>query len=283
MDERYTLHHGDCLDVMPTLEAGSIDMVLCDLPYGTTACAWDNIIPFDRLWQAYGRLVRPGGAIVLNSSQPFTTALIASNLFAFAYCWSWDKGVAANFVQAKRMPLKTMEDVCVFCLNGKTPRYTPQMVRNDKPSKMGGTATNRQSAPLRGPAFDQRSLLKGKVYEEAYPSVVLSFSCRAAGQRGLHPTQKPVALLEYLIRTYTNEGDTVLDNTMGSGSTGVACLNTGRRFVGIEKNEDYFVVAKDRLRKVEGQLAQAPADLLSALAPRLDPTTQPVCQDGRGR
>ncbi|MEN3212289.1 site-specific DNA-methyltransferase [Methylorubrum populi] len=242
-----TLYRGDCLDVMPCLEAGSIDMVLCDLPYGTTECAWDAVIPFDKMWEQFRRLVRMDGAIALNSNQPFTTALIASNLRGFAYVWAWDKGVAANFVQAKRMPLRTLEDVCIFANSGKTPRYFPQMVARERPMKMGGTKINRQAIPMRGEQW-RNEALKNKVYTEAYPSVVLPFSCRVAGQRGLHPTQKPVGLNEYLIRTYTKEGDTVLDNTMGSGSTGVACMNTGRRFVGIERDAGYFAIAERRIR-----------------------------------
>lgn len=238
------LMKGDCLEMMKLIPDGSVDMVLCDLPYGTTACAWDAVIPFEQLWDAYSRMVKAGGAIVLTASQPFTTALISSNIKAFAYSWVWDKRVGANFVQAKRMPLKTTEDVLVFCMNGKTPSYNPQMVPKDKPTKISSHAVNSGSIPLRGPARDN---FEGKEYTESYPGQILSFSNRAKGQRGFHPTQKPVALMEYLIRTYTNEGDTVLDNTMGSGTTGVAAANTGRKFIGIERDDKYFAIAQKRI------------------------------------
>ena len=238
------LMKGDCLEMMKLSPAGSVDMVRGVLPYGTTACAWDAVIPFDQLWGAYSRVVAPGGAIVLTASQPFSTALISSNIKAFAYSWIWDKGVGANFVQAKRMPLKTTEDVLVFCINGKTPVYNPQMTPKDKPSRISSHAVNSGSIPIRGQARDN---FEGKEYTESYPSQILSFSNRAKGQRGLHPTQKPVALMEYLILTYTNEGDTVLDNTMGSGTTGVAAANTGRNFIGIERDDRYFAIAQKRI------------------------------------
>lgn len=244
------LYQGDCLDVMPCLEAGSIDMVLCDLPYGTTECSWDAVIPFEPLWAEYRRLVRPDGAIALHSAQPFTTALIASNLRGFAYTWSWDKGVAGNFVQAARMPLRTQEDICVFANSGRLPRYFPQMAARDKPATKGGTAVSSISSPMRGEKWLAGGI-KGKVYTERFPTMALAFSSRAAGQRGLHPTQKPVALLEYLIRTYTNEGDTVLDNCAGSGSTAVACINTGRRCIAIERDPAHFATMERRVREVE--------------------------------
>ena len=244
--EGFNLMQGDCLELMKTIPDSSVDMILCDLPYGTTACKWDSIIPFAPMWSEYKRVCKPGAAIVLTASQPFSTALISSNIKAFAYSWIWDKGVGANFVQAKRMPLKTTEDVLVFCINGKTPVYNPQMTPKDKPSRISSHAVNSGSIPICGQSRDN---FEGKEYTESYPSQILSFSNRAKGQRGLHPTQKPVALMEYMIKTYTDEGDVVLDCVMGSGTTGVACANTGRNFIGIEMDEKYFQIAKDRIQK----------------------------------
>lgn len=240
------LMHGDCLEIMKLIPGGSVDMVLCDLPYGTTACAWDAVIPFDQLWEQYKRIVRTDGAIVLTAAQPFTTVLAASNLSAFRYTLVWDKKFAGNFVQAKRMPLRTHEDILVFCTSGKSPRYFPQMTARDVPIKKGG---NKQSSaiPIRITEASEAFGAEGKTYDEKHPISILEFSNRGKGDRGDHPTQKPVALMEYLIRTYTNEGDTVLDNTMGSGTTGVAAANTGRKFIGIERDDKYFAIARKRI------------------------------------
>jgi len=236
------LYQGECLEVMRTLPDNSVDMVLCDLPYGTTACAWDAVIPFEPLWVEYRRLCK--GAVVLTASQPFTTVMIASNIRDFAYTWVWDKRFAANFVQAKRMPLRIHEDVVVFCRSGKTPTYYPQMMPRDTPIKKGG---NKQSSaiPIRQTDTAAAFTVAGKTYDEKCPETIIEFNCREG--RGLHPTQKPVALMEYMIRTYTKEGDVVLDNTMGSGTTGVACVNMSRGFIGIERDEGYFKIAQDRI------------------------------------
>lgn len=238
------LMQGDCLQLMRRLPDQSVDMILCDLPYGTTACKWDSVIPFESLWEQYRRIAKPTAAIVLTAAQPFTTALIASNLREFAYCWVWDKKFAANFVQAKRMPLRIHEDVAVFCTSGKTPAYYPQMMPRDKPIKKGG---NKQSAaiPIRQTETAAAFSAAGKTYDEKCPETIVEFNCREG--RGFHPTQKPVALFEYLIRTYTNEGDVVLDNCMGSGTTGVACKNLNRKFIGIEMDKKYFEIAKNRI------------------------------------
>lgn len=243
------LIHADCLDVMRLIPDQSVDMVLCDLPYGTTACKWDAVIPFDALWTEYRRVTKPNAAIVLTASQPFTTALAASNMNAFRYTWVWNKKFAANFVQAKRMPLRTHEDVLVFSFGDRMPNYYPQKTLRDTPIKKGG---NKQSAaiPIRQTASAEAFGSAGKEYNDKHPTTIVDFSSRD-GERGHHPTQKPVALMEYLIRTYTNEGDTVLDNTMGSGTTGVACENTGRRFIGIERDPTYFDVAVGRVAAAE--------------------------------
>jgi len=236
----FNLMHGDCLEAMKAIPSSSVDLILADLPYGTTACKWDQVIPFDQLWAEYYRLLVKGGAIVLNASQPFTTIMIASNLKRFCYSWTWDKKFGANFAQAKRQPLKTHEDICVFSHDGKMPFYKPQMIKRDTPIKLGGNKGMTNAIPLvTNASYD------GKVYEEKYPDSQLHFSCRDG--RGLHPTQKPVALIEYLVRTHSADGSTVLDSCMGSGTTGVACMNTGRRFIGIERDATYFELASERI------------------------------------
>jgi len=234
------LMHGDCLERMKEIPDDSVHMVLCDLPYGTTACKWDQVISFDLLWPEYYRVLKRGGAIVLNASQPFTTVMIASNLKRYAYSWSWDKKFGANFAQAKRQPLKTHEDVCVFSHDGKMPTYNPQMIKRGTPIKLGGNNGMTKAIPL-----VTNASYEGKIYEEKYPDSQLHFSCREG--RGLHPTQKPVDLMEYLIHTYTHNGDVVLDNTMGSGTTGVAAVNTGRQFIGIERDPEYYGIACGRV------------------------------------
>ena len=236
-----TLILGDCLERMKEIPDGSVDMILADPPYGTTACKWDSIIPIEPMWEQLKRVIKPNGAIVMTASQPFTTALIASNYKMFHHSWVWNKRFAANFPQAKRQPLRVHEDIVVF---GKTPTYYPQMAKRDAPIKKGA---NKGAAVFGGLSGLWREDYEGKVYDEKCPETVLYFSSRAE-KRGLHPTQKPVALMEYLIRTYTNEGETVLDNCMGSGTTGVACANTGRQFIGMELDETYFNTSCKRLR-----------------------------------
>lgn len=234
------LLHGDTLEQMATLPDGSVDMILCDLPYGTTACKWDTVIPFEPLWEQYKRLIKKNGAIVLFASQPFTTVMISSNVEMFHHSWVWNKRFAANYAQAKRSPQKIHEDIVVF---GKTPIYIPQMTKRDKPIKKGKNGGAEMYGGVSG--LGRKDYI-GKVYDEKYPETILNFSSREE-MRGLHPTQKPVALCEYLIRTYTNEGETVLDNTMGSGTTGVACVNTNRHFIGIERDDKYFAIATKRI------------------------------------
>jgi len=210
------------------------------LPYGSTACRWDALIDFHDLWREYNRLLKKGGAIVLTASQPFTTALIASNLKGYCYNWIWDKKFGANFAQAKRQPLKTHEDICVFSVDGRMPRYFPIMVNRDKPIKLGKNAGMSGAIPL-----VTNDTYEGKVYDQKYPDSQLHFSCRE--DRGLHPTQKPLALMEYLVQTYTLPGEVVLDNVMGSGTTGVACVNFGRRFIGMDNDDENFDIAVRRI------------------------------------
>lgn len=228
------LINDDCMVAMTALPDGCVDLVLCDLPYGTTACAWDSVIPFDLLWAEYKRVTKPGAAIVLTASQPFTSLLVTSNLNAFRYQWVWQKERPSNPQLAKIQPLKMHEDILVFA-NGKTP-YNPQ----------GLVEIPEAERKVHTPEKNTLGHCKRKPYVQThtgYPKSILTFP----SERGLHPTQKPVALMEYLIRTYTNEGATVLDNTMGSGTTGVACMNTGRDFIGIERDADYFAIAQKRI------------------------------------
>lgn len=232
----FDLHHGDCLEVMAGLPDASVDMILCDLPYGTTACKWDSVIPFEPLWEQYRRVAKRNAAIVLTASQPFTTALIASNLADFRYCWVWEKQQPTGFLDARRKPMKAHEDVCVFY--AATATYNPQgliavQVNQSRKNKAGNGAYGAVGAD----DYVQK--------EGNFPRSVLKIDRVTHGQ--VHPTQKPVALMEYLIRTYTHEGEVVLDNCMGSGTTGVACANTGRRFVGIERDDKYFAIASERI------------------------------------
>jgi len=233
---------------MKEINDGSVDAVIADPPYGTTACKWDSVIPLEPMWKQLKRVIKPNGAIVLFGSQPFTTALIASNLKEFRYCWYWKKSVGSGFQNAKRQPLRLIEEVAVFYR--KPPQYIPQgLVRIDAPrvnkisaadSIVGGTS-GRGGLRTVGNEWVQEFT--------NYPRNVLEFPAPMAGRQ--HPTQKPVALMEYLIRTYTNEGETVLDFTMGSGTTGVACVKTKRDFIGIELDEGYFKIAEQRIRDTE--------------------------------
>jgi site-specific DNA-methyltransferase (adenine-specific) len=229
---------GDCLERMAEIPDGSVDMVLCDLPYGTTQNKWDSVIPFEPLWAAYRRVCKPNAAIVLTASQPFTSALVMSNIDWFKYCWVWDKvNRPTGHLNAKKQPLRETEDIAVFYAG--QPTYNPQMVDGDPYS-----ATGSKKSDCYGSQKTTTTICTGK----RYPRNVIKIAADERGTVGrIHPTQKPVALMEYLIRTYTNAGETVLDNTMGSGTTGVACARAGRRFVGIERDEAYFAIARQRI------------------------------------
>ena len=239
------LLNGDCLKLMKEIPDGSVDLILCDLPYGMTDCEWDDVLPFDELWEQYDRLLKPKGAAVLFSAQPFTTQLIMSNRKAFRYCWYWLKNTPTGFTYARYQPMRKVEDICVFYK--QKPTYNPQGLReviNPKPRKNKKTG--------RGTHIYDMATLSNE-YTTKYtnwPKNVLEYN----SERGHHPTQKPVPRLEYLVRTYTNEGDTVLDNCMGSGSTGVAVKRVGgRHFIGIEQNKGYFDIAKERIEREAGQ------------------------------
>ena len=238
---KFDLYQGDCLEVMNGIPDGSVNAIICDPPYGTTACKWDSVIPLELMWEQLKRIVKPNGAIVLFGSQPFTTSLISSNIHNFKYLWVWNKRFAANFSIAKYQPLKIHEDICVFGYG--TAKYFPQKTKRNTPIKLGKNSSKKGASNL----HNAKSEYDGKVYTDKNPESIVFFDTRAEGQVKNHPTQKPVALMEYLVKTYTNEGETVLDFTMGSGTTGVACVNTSRKFIGIELDEGYFKIAKERI------------------------------------
>jgi site-specific DNA-methyltransferase (adenine-specific) len=228
--EKICLVCGDCLDVMLKIETKSVDLILCDLPYGVTKNKWDIIIPFDKLWEQYNRIIKDNGAIVLFGSQPFTTAMISSNMKHFRYCLVWEKNKFSDFLNAKRKPMKTNEDICIFYK--KQPTYNI-LYWYSSPYERWNTqsAVDRQSNY--GTHKENVSVSDGR----RLPTTVLKFN---RVERPAHPTQKPVDLLEWLIKSYTNEGETVLDNCMGVGSTGIAAIKNNRRFIGIELNEEYY-------------------------------------------
>jgi site-specific DNA-methyltransferase (adenine-specific) len=238
---------GDCLDIMPTLD-GPFDAIIADLPYGTTACKWDTVIPFEPLWTQYKRLIKPRGAIVLFGSQPFTSALVMSNPKWYQYELIWEKDKASNFAVAKYRMLKYHENLSVFFQEAGT--YNPQMWDAGRPCNTPG-ANGGMSGNTRGDVYGRSAPLRPN-YEPSnlrYPKSIIRVNTlkHNDGEYAAHPTQKPVALLEYLVRTYTNEGETVLDNTMGSGTTGVACVKTGRSFVGIDIVPEYVDIAEKRI------------------------------------
>ena len=241
------LFQGDCLKVMAELPDGSVDMVLADPPYGTTSCKWDTVIDLPLMWEQLKRVIKPNGAIVMTASQPFTSALVMSNPDWFKYLWIWEKTRATGHVHAKNKPMKIHEEVLVFSAGttiheGQSRRrmpYFPQgLVKLDKPKLRKAGGSSEAVMGFRPSHKDTVQKVSG------YPASVIKFTSE---NNAIHPTQKPVALMEYLIRTYTNEGETVLDFTMGSGTTGVACLNTGRSFIGIELDQQYFDAAFKRI------------------------------------
>lgn len=241
-----TLHLGDCLEVMKTLESASVDMILCDLPYGTTQNKWDSVIPFVDLWREYWRVCKPNAAVVLTAAQPFTSVLVMSQLERFRYDWTWRKEKGTGHLNAKKMPMRDKEDILVFYK--EQPVYNPQFGTGtpykNKAGKDHDASTSMTGSY--GAYTNKREDSDGK----RYPKQVLEFS--VVGRGGVHPTQKPVALMEYLIKTYTNEGDLVLDNTMGSGTTGVAAVTNGRRFTGIELDPVYYDIACRRIADAAG-------------------------------
>lgn len=235
------LFHGDCLEVMKNIPNKSIDMILCDLPYGTTACKWDIIIPFNELWEQYNRIIKDNGVIVLFGTEPFSSYLRISNIKYYKYDWIWYKNMRTGFANAKYQPMKSNELISVFY---KTkPTYNPQKTKRTT-QKSGNKKTDW------GECYGglKKDTKPDNQTDYVNPHTIIDFiKCIHTPEKRYHPTQKPVALLEYLIKTYTNENDTVLDNCMGSGSTGVACKHLNRKFIGIELDDKYFNIAKERI------------------------------------
>ena len=240
MLELNKIYNMDCMEGMKLIDDRSIDMILCDLPYGTTACKWDSIIPFEPLWEQYKRVIKENGAIVLFGSQPFTSVMVSSNIKGYKHHWIWKKNRGTGFQVAKYRPMMATEDIIAFTAKGERINYHPQMIKLDKPYYSRNASSSNGTNPLAN--FNKG----GKIKDEKYPLNILEFSKVPNPQ---HPTQKPVALFEYLIKTYTNEGETVLDNCMGSGTTAIACINTNRNFIGFEIDKHYCDIANERIRK----------------------------------
>ena len=239
MLELNRIYNMDCLEGMKLIDDKSIDMILCDLPYGTTACKWDSIIPFEPLWKQYERIIKDNGAIILTADEPFSSQLVNSNIKKFRYKWIWEKPYTTGFMNANKMPLKNIEDVLVFYK--KLPTYNPQGVIhvNKKRNRRKDKETT---------IYNDMGLKEGEYIQRLtnYPNQIIKTNKK---EFGLHPTQKPVELFEYFIKTYTNEGETVLDNCMGSGTTAIACINTGRNFIGFEIDKHYCDIANERIQK----------------------------------
>jgi DNA modification methylase len=235
------LYHGDCLEIMKLIPDCSIDAIITDPPYGTTACKWDCIIPFEPMWSELKRIIKPNGAIVLFGSQPFTSTLIMSNLKMFKYEWIWQKHQGTNPMMAKKAPMKIHENILVFY--SKLTTYNPQMT-------VGTPYQSFHSKNSIGEVYGSKLISKHRNNPDGtrYPISIQKFT---RSKKSVHPTQKPVALIEYLIKTYTNENETVLDFTMGSGTTGVACKNLNRNFIGIELDDKYFEIAKSRIESIQ--------------------------------
>ena len=241
------LYKGDCLEVMKSIPDKSIDAIITDPPYGTTACKWDSVIDFSLMWEQLNRIIKPNGAIVLFGSEPFSSSLRMSNIKNYKYDWIWNKKKGANPLLSNRMPMKSHEVISVFYK--KLPLYNPQFTKGKpyKAPKTGGTITNNFIKSNEKETFKQKDN-DGK----RHPLTIIDFSIHCGSK--IHPTQKPVALMEYLIKTYTNENETVLDFTMGSGTTGVAAKNLNRNFIGIEQDDKYFKIAEQRIKETEYKL-----------------------------
>lgn len=253
--DRYTLHLGDCLEVMQRLPDASVDLVLADLPYGTTQCAWDVVIPFDALWEQYLRIAKPEAAIVLCAAQPFASLVVASNPAHYRYEWIWEKGNATGFLNAKKQPLRAHESAQVFYR--RQPVYNPQMTS-------GHQRRTSKRKTVNSECYGKALALTEYDSTDRYPRSVQYFSSDKQTSN-FHPTQKPVGWMAFLIATYTNPGGVVLDNTMGSGTTGVACMQLGRSFIGIERDVQYFEIAQQRIQAAQIE-ADTPAPQLEIFA-----------------
>ena len=252
--ENIKLYKGDCLEIMKEIENKSIDMILCDLPYNKLTAQWDKLIPINKLWEQYNRIIKDNGVIALFAQQPFTSLLVGSNIGDFRHNIVWYKDKCANFIHAKYQPRKTTEDILIFSKQGSgfthnsknRCTYNPQMIDRKPRKPTQKTVRSKSLLEVRGEACDLRSG-EDFIADKSYPENIVYF--KTEHKNRLHPCQKPIKLLEYLIKTYSNEDDAILDNTMGSGSTGIACINTNRKFIGIEKEEEYFEIAKERINK----------------------------------
>ena len=238
MIELNKIYNEDCLEGMKRIPDGIVDCIVCDLPYGTTACAWDSVLPFDKLWEQYRRITKDNGAIILFCCQPFTSVLVSSNLKGYKHHYIWLKNRGTGFQVAKYRPMMKTEDIIVFTKKGEKVNYYPQMIKLDKPYFSRNASSSNGTNPLAH--FNSG----GKKVDSKYPTNVLDFSKVA---KPVHPTQKPVELIRYLIRTYSNEGDTILDNCMGSGTTAIACIREKRNFIGFELNPEYYEVCRKRI------------------------------------
>jgi len=235
------LYKGDCLEVMKSIPSGSVDAIITDPPYGTTACKWDSVIDFELMWEQLNRIIKPNGAIVLFGSEPFSSALRMSNIKNYKYDWIWEKDKASNILNSNRQVLKIHEIISVFYK--KQCIYNPQKIKLDKPYKHKNRSVKSDNFGSNGKDYDENGYT---YYTHSFPKSIQRFS-KDNGGKGVHPTQKPILLMEYLIKTYTNENEVVLDFTMGSGSTGVAAKNLNRNFIGIEQDEKYFNIAVKRI------------------------------------
>ena len=246
------IYHGDCLEKMKLIDNKSVDLILCDLPYGTTKCKWDIIIPFEPLWEQYNRILKDNGSIVLNASQPFTSLLITSNIKMFKYSWVWEKNCPSNIACGNSQPLRYTEDICVFYKNKST--FNKQMIERSESGSKLIKQYQKNNISFKLSKSDVSSNTATEVDPNKYdsmlknPSNLIYFGVER-GKAHVHPTQKPLALFEYLIKTYTNEGDLVLDNCAGSGTTGVACLKLNRRFILIEKENEFVDIIKNRIKE----------------------------------
>lgn len=248
-----TTYLGDCLYLMKDIPDQSIDMILCDLPYGTTDCKWDTIIPFEPLWEAYERIIKSNGAIILTASQPFTSALVMSNPKLFRYDWTWIKTKASNFQNARKMPMKKHEDILVFYKH--LPTYNLKLKKLETPTKTGRKNKGGKLSHVKGQS-NNPNYVNYYQKETGFYTTDIYFA-NPSGKGHLHPTQKPTKMLEFLIETYTNENQTVLDNCSGSGSTAVACINTNRKFILMEKDKEYYNKANERINKAIKQADRA--------------------------
>jgi DNA modification methylase len=249
------LYKGDCLEVMKQIPNGSIDAIITDPPYGVTSCKWDSVIPFELMWAQLNRIIKPNGAIVLFGSEPFSSALRMSNVNNYKYDWKWKKNISSGFQLAKIQPRRAIEDIIIFYKS--QPTYNPEFIKSEikdrkiiNGKKNGGGRSNNIKNEHRLGAKARPNIMKNVVS----PHNLLNFNVAKRSGKRLHPTQKPILLMEYLIKTYTNENETVLDFTMGSGSTGLACVNTNRHFIGIEMDDEYFDIATKRINEAQLKL-----------------------------